>query len=211
MRSTVPQLLLYLVSCSYTIGIFAYLPPNAWNLASNLHQDHINQPVVKSSKRPLLTVIDPIAKTRIHLVGVAHGSESSAELVRHVISEIPNPAAVVLELCEERFFAISINAKIRPRGNETYSLIFDRTSEKLAAQRTTENAENSDSGLQLYFSNINNTLRFARSKGPIAGTLLLFLLFSSSMRQLMRSNTGTSFINKFRVHNTIEESLKKID
>ena len=202
-----PRLLLYLVSCSNSIGILAYQSTAARN---NRHQDHISQPVVKSSKRPLLTVIDPIAKTRIHLIGVSHGSDSSAELVRHVISEIPKPAAVVLELCQDRFFAISINAKIRPRGNETYALIFDKTSEKLAAQRVKENAANSDSGLLPYFSNISNTLRFASSKGPIAGMLVLFLLFSSSMRQLTRSNTGALFFHKHRMHNVIEERLKKL-
>ena len=38
--------------------------------------------VVKYENEPVLTVVDPISGSKIHLVGVSHGASASAKLVK---------------------------------------------------------------------------------------------------------------------------------
>lgn len=206
-------LLAFLILCICDVNISAY-QRSGRTVSSTLNQKHIDQPVIKSLKRPILTVVDPKTKSRIHLIGVSHGSDASAELVKQVISETLNPAAVVLELCEDRFFAISVDANIRPRGNETYAKVFDMTSEKLVAKKIERKALKADSGLQVFLSDVNNTLRFASGKGLIGGVLVLLLLLTNSARKMIRSNSGASFdvLEPFdcKLHSTFEERYVKL-
>jgi hypothetical protein len=52
-------------------------------------------PVKKVPNSPVLVVVDPHTKTRVHLVGVSHGTKASASLVQNTIQSI-KPSAVVL-------------------------------------------------------------------------------------------------------------------
>lgn len=143
-------------------------------------------PVVKSLKRPVLTVIDPATRSRIHLVGVCHGSASSARLVEEIFEEI-NPAAVVLELCDDRFYSISLEAKIRPRGNETQGQIFDDEMGKIEIEEAEALKIN---GLMGAFSQLNNVFGFAAQQGLVGGGFVLLSLCVNNLQRLFRFNTG---------------------
>ena len=73
---------------------------------------------MKTAGKPILIVKDPQSNTKIHLVGVSHGSAPSAALVRETMEHV-KPAAVVVELCDDRFMTISLDAAIEPRGKRT--------------------------------------------------------------------------------------------
>jgi hypothetical protein len=181
---------LLLVFTVYNHCVSAYRP-SIQNTQFEFTQDPIksNDPIVKSLKRPLLTVIDPKTKSRIHLVGVSHGSASSANLVKEVFSEV-NPSAVVLELCDDRFWSISLDAKIRPRGNDTLSLEFDKQLEVIKTYEDKKEAAGSRFGIFGFINQLINTLRFASGQGLIGGTFVLLGLFVSNLQRLTRSNTG---------------------
>ena len=187
------QLVVFIVCCH---NVLSYQPFGSFGRSvPNPNKVSIDQPVVKSLRRPLLIVVDPKTKSRIHLVGVSHGSASSAELVKAVFSEIPKAAAVVLELCDDRFWSISLDAKIRPRGNETLAKAFDTKLEMITNYEKKKKAEmTSNSGAQALYSQISNTLRFASGQGLIGGTFVLLGLFVSNLQRMTRSNTGTSWM-----------------
>ena len=188
------QFFFLFIACSLVSKISAYNPfPKS--VIKNPTELHIDQPVTKSFKRPLLVVVDPLTKSRIHLVGVSHGSASSANLVQEVMSEIPNPAAVVLELCLDRFFSISLDSKIRPRDNENLAVLFDAKLGEIADAEAKKKASFKGLGLVTAFSQFKNTLRFVSGQGFIGGTFVLLGLFVSDLQRMTRSNTGTlSFI-----------------
>lgn len=84
-----------------------------------------SKPIVKKDGKPVLIVEDAASGSRVHLVGVSHGSPASAALVETVMDET-KPACVVLELCEDRFISISLDAKIRPgEYNSTWTKSYD--------------------------------------------------------------------------------------
>ena len=145
-------------------------------------------PVIKSLKRPVLTVVDPISNSRIHLVGVCHGSASSANLVKDIFAEI-NPAAVVLELCDDRFYSISLEANIRPRGNETQGKIFD---DEMAVIKKAELKAKETSGVFGGLMQLSNVIRFVGQQGLVGGTFVLLSLCVNNLQRLFRFNTGTS-------------------
>ena len=139
-----------------------------------------------------LTLTLPTTKSRIHLVGVSHGSASSAELVKEVFSEIPNAAAVVLELCDDRFWSISLDAKIRPRGNETLAGAYDAKLISIANHESKKAAAKTNTGVVAVYNQISNTIRFASGQGLIGGTFVLLGLFVSNLQRMTRSSTGAS-------------------
>lgn len=149
--------------------------------------EFLEGPVVKSLKRPVLTVTEPLTKSRIHLVGVCHGSASSANLVKEIFAEV-NPAAVVLELCDDRFFSISLEAKIRPRGNETMMKIFD---DELDVIKKEELVTQSQNGVVSGMVQVNNILGFVGQQGFVGGSIVLLSLFVNNLQRLFRFNTGT--------------------
>ena len=178
------------VACSLVSNVTAYNPFSK-SIIKKPTELHIDQPVTKSFKRPLLVVVDPLTKSRIHLVGVSHGSASSANLVQEVMSEIPNPAAVVLELCLDRYFSISLDSKIRPRDNESLAMLFDVKLGEIADAEAKKKASFKGLGLVTAFSQLKNTLRFVSGQGLIGGTFVLLGLFVSDLQRMTRSNTGT--------------------
>ena len=152
--------------------------------------EFLQGPVVKSLKRPVLTVIDPTTKSRIHLVGVCHGSASSARLVEEIFDEV-NPAAVVLELCDDRFYSISLEAKIRPRGNETQAQNFDNEMEIIKKEEAKALEMN---GLMGAFTQLNNIIGFVAQQGLVGGSFVLLSLCVNNLQSLFRFNTGTFYI-----------------
>ena len=198
------QLFFLFVAYSLILKVSAY-NPFAKSVIKKPTEVHIDQPVTKSFKRPLLVVVDPLTKSRIHLVGVSHGSASSANLVQEVMTEIPNPAAVVLELCLDRFFSISLDSKIRPRDNENLAMLFDVKLGEIADAEARKKASFKGLGIVSALSQLKNTLRFVSGQGLIGGTFVLLGLFVSDLQRMTRSNTGTlnfmyeaSFFSPFR-------------
>jgi hypothetical protein len=180
----------YLKLCLFCVSVSAYRPIGRSTSALSPHREIIDEPVIKSIKRPLLTVIDPMTRSRIHLVGVSHGSASSAALVKEVFTEV-NPSAVILELCDDRFWSISLDAKIRPRGNETLAEAFDNKLELIENWEIKKKAAlTANFGMFAIFSQINNIFKFASGQGIIGGTFVLLGLFVASLQKLTRSNTG---------------------
>ena len=157
------------------------------------YRDYLEGPVVKSLKRPVLTVTDPLTKSRIHLVGVCHGSASSANLVKAIFAEV-NPSAVVLELCDDRFFSISLEAKIRPRGNDSMIKIFDDELEVMKAQELKAEKQNGAVGI---FAQVSNVLGFVGQQGVIGGSIVLLSLFVNNLQKLFRFNTGSALRQYF--------------
>lgn len=153
-------------------------------------EEFLQGPVVKSLKRPVLTVIDPTTRSRIHLVGVSHGSASSARLVEEIFDEI-NPAAVVLELCDDRFYTISLAAKIRPRGNETQARIFDDEMEIIKKEEAKALEMN---GLMGAFAQLNSVVGFVAQQGLVGGSFVLLSLCVNNLQRLFRFNTGTFYV-----------------
>ena len=150
--------------------------------------DYLEGPVVKSLKRPVLTVTDPLTKSRIHLVGVCHGSASSANLVKAIFAEV-NPAAVVLELCDDRFFSISLEANIRPRGNDSMIKIYDDELKVMKAEELKAETQNGAVGI---FAQVSNILGFVGQQGIIGGSIVLLSLFVNNLQKLFRFNTGST-------------------
>lgn len=178
MKPAIVLILCFSSSIAYQIGQRAS--------QQTLRPSQNNVPVVKSFKRPYLTVTDPITRARIHLVGVSHGSSSSANLVKEVFSEV-NPSAVVLELCDDRFFSISLDAKIRPRENTTLINLYDTEMEVI---RKEEEEAQSYSAAVGFFATLGNILRFATQQGPVGGVFVLLGLLVNNLQRLTRSNTG---------------------
>jgi len=85
-------------------------------LATHIHTKLISKnSVVKATGKPVLRVIDPNSNSVVHLVGVSHGSPTSADLVQSTISAV-KPDVIVLELCEDRYISMSLDNKIVPTG-----------------------------------------------------------------------------------------------
>ena len=78
--------------------------------------DIMTRSVRKLDEKPILTLIEPYSNSRIHLIGVSHGSEASAMLVNNKIKSI-SPSVVILELCDERYFSICLEKKMKPNIN----------------------------------------------------------------------------------------------
>ena len=133
----------------------------------------------------------------MHLVGVSHGSKASAELVQRTIRET-SPAAVILELCEERYLSVSLEAQLRPR-NATIASMYDikMSQIKLAAEK-----ENSTT-LPLFsaftpFDQLMGALRFARAQGFVGGAFALLGLLIGSFQRATRSSGGDEFVTAMR-------------
>jgi hypothetical protein len=144
------------------------------------------EPVAKVDARPVLTVRDPVHGGCIHLVGVSHGSATSANLVKDVMSTV-QPAAVVLELCDDRFFSISLDSKIRPRGNATLTKAFDDRMKYLENKQRSSSSSSVKLGPLLQ---LESTVKFISSQGVVGGVFVLLGLFVSNLQRLTRSETG---------------------
>jgi hypothetical protein len=113
------------------------------------------------------------------------------------------PDAVVVELCDDRFLSISLDAKIRPRGNTTYEKWYDEKIEIISrrekqSQEAAASASYANFGLFAVFSQLTSAFRFAKSQGLFGGLFVLLGLFVSSMQRLSRSSMGDEFVTAMR-------------
>ena len=141
------------------------------------------------NRSPVLTVVDPLTGNNIHLVGVSHGSAVSAQLVKDVMDEI-NPAAVVLELCDDRFWSISLDSKVRPRGNATLTEAFDNKIALIESNKQQQQKETTYNANFPIVGAFSQTLKFASGQGLVGGLFVLLGLFVSNLQRMTRSNTG---------------------
>jgi hypothetical protein len=182
------------LSISFLCAISQQFPTDAFKLPSFKRSPLAVHAVATTpirrqfNRSPVLTVVDPLTGNNIHLVGVSHGSAVSAQLVNDVIDDI-NPAAVVLELCDDRFWSISLDSKVRPRGNATLAEAFDNKIALLESkqQQQKETTFNANFPIVGAFS---QTLKFASGQGLVGGMFVLLGLFVSNLQRMVRSNTG---------------------
>jgi len=140
----------------------------------------------------VLKVREPKSGCLVHLVGVAHGSSASATLVEEVIEAV-RPANVVVELCVERFLSISLESRIRPRGNETMSLWFDEKVKLL---------ENEDKVKRWV-----NMVNFVRAQGAVAGLFVLMGLSVTALQKAARLGTAEKKSDEFVTAMKVAERL----
>ena len=133
----------------------------------------------------------------MHLVGVSHGSKASAELVQRTIRET-SPAAVILELCEERYLSVSLEAQLRPR-NATIASMYDTIVNqlRLAAERDNSNALPLFSAMTP-FDQLMGALRFARAQGFVGGAFVLLSLLIRRIQRATRSSGDDEFVTAMR-------------
>jgi len=139
----------------------------------------------------MLTIRHPETKSLVHLVGVSHGSEASANLVSEILSE-KRPSAVVLELCEDRFITLSSYAKIRPRGDKHLEAAFDNIQKEM---ETKIKKYDSKSPIQKSLA----ILRFAKEQGAVTGVFVMFGLLVGAMQKLISSSNDDEFTTAIRV------------
>lgn len=134
---------------------------------------------------PVLVVQDPVSKANIYLVGVSHNSAASADLVSRTIREV-KPSATVLELCEDRFVSISLEARIPPRFNQTLTNIYDTKRAQLdEVEAKYKEIEGSANNAWRKFSSI---VSFASSQGPIGGVFVFFGIVVGNLQKLARQS-----------------------
>lgn len=142
-------------------------------------------PVRKLPKNPVLEVKDTLSKANVVLVGVSHGAPASAKLVQDTIARV-KPNVIVLELCNDRFLSISIDARLRPQGNATMGTIYDQKIAKI------EELERESGNKQNYFmANVN----FVRSQGLLVGTFIGMGLLVTGLQKLFRSQRNKSALS----------------
>ncbi len=138
-------------------------------------------PVRKLERQPVLRLIEPSTRTEVYLIGVSHGSPSSAELVRKSIEEL-KPSVVVLELCTDRFITICLDAGIVPWGNpiwkDAYFSTLRRIQERERALGGDGSAESPVGGpiiseTRRLWSRIASAARFIRAQGLVSGVFIL--------------------------------------
>jgi len=185
-----PQLVLFAILCASSSGF--KLPWVGHKARVVPRQEPVVQNSEFSSKGPVLTLTEPNTQTRVHLVGVAHGSSSSAELVDDVIAKL-NPSNVVLELCDERFLSISLDARVRPRNNESMTSWFD------GKVRIIDEEDRLKSTNALKYS-LNRTAQVARwisAQGFVAGVFVLMGLAVASLQKAARSGSKVKMSDEF--------------
>lgn len=146
--------------------------------------------IVKVDKEPILVVTDPKHQCNIHLIGVSHGSAASAELVDRTIRSI-NPSAVVLELCDERYLAMSLDARIEPKGNISLESLYQEKLLQLDAFR------NNDNNPQL--TNLLSNWKFIKSQGPLVGSFISMGFVATTMQSLFKSSTVDEFTTAMQI------------
>ena len=136
----------------------------------------------KFGSEPVLTLTEPKTQSRVHLVGVAHGSSSSAALVDNVISTL-RPDNVVVELCPERFLSISLEARLRPRFNESMTALYDAKILQLDAQEALLKTQGTVAAAITRFRPI---ARYVANQGVVAGLFIILGLSVSVLQKLAR-------------------------
>lgn len=190
-----------------SISSFNFQLPNLWKKSIQIQKSI--QPVIQiDNNLPVLVVTDPISKCRIHIVGVSHGSQASAQLVKQVMLENCKPKCVILELCEDRFLSISLDAKVQPRNNASMTKFYnDRINSKRAFELN-ENQMKHDN----IFNNLYSTFNFVKSQGFIGGTFIsLGLLVSNIQRLGLSKEMGDEFVTAMKISEQLKIPVKLAD
>lgn len=174
-------------------------------------------PITKIPKEPILIVTDPISKCRIHLIGVSHGSPASSELVSKTMNSL-KPRAVVVELCDDRFFSISLDAKVAPRNNNTLTAIYNeklkkiesRSKNKISESKSVENGNKITRNFMsnALLANLIGTFKFAKSQGLVGGLFVTLGILVGSIQRLSQASSGDEFVTAMKVAETLKIPVK---
>eukprot|EP01031_Cornospumella_fuschlensis_P037042 gene37042-44956_t len=147
-------------------------------------------------QEPVITVKDPRTGANVHIVGVSHGSPASADLVQSAIHNI-KPSVVVLELCDERFLAISLESRIPPKHNRTLEEFYMK---KLPSVMETEaNMTN----VQSILSSTNSYVSFMKNQGPIVGSFVGMGLLMSGFQRIFKREVVDEFTAAMRAADSL--------
>ncbi len=161
------RVVLFLIVISYT-STFYFRPPlreKASSLKSTPPRRN-GPPIERVEAEPILTVNEPLHGCKVHLVGVSHGDPTSAKLVESTIQNI-RPSAIVLELCPERYLALSLESSITPTTNLTIIQEYKSQQEKFK-KYLMSNPSKLKRGMSIIKDNVN----FIKSQGVVAGSFL---------------------------------------
>ena len=143
-----------------------------------------------SNDGPVLKVVDRESNCTVHLVGVSHGSPASSELVSRVMQEV-NPDSVVVELCEDRFVSISLDAAIRPRMNSTLESIYDEKTQIIKEMKGKKNLALTDANGEIpMLTRMRSAWQFAKQQGPVGGIFVVLGLTVSELQKYTRVSNG---------------------
>ena len=137
---------------------------------------------------PVLKVVDRESNCTVHLIGVSHGSPASSELVSRVMQQV-SPDRVVVELCEDRFVSISLDAAIRPRMNATLERIYDEKLKLLKERKGQGGVALADGDIPL-LTRLRNAWDFAKQQGPVGGIFVVLGLTVSALQKYTRVSSG---------------------
>ena len=167
----------------YTNSYYYHQTSSKFSLKSSITPIKFDNIITKEKKKPVLKVVDNKTGAKITLVGVSHGAKGSAALVKDVINDI-DPAVVVLELCEDRYIAISLSSEIEvPKENITIHNRYNEYLEKMKAA----NFDKSNNVMKRLASDIIKIGIYVKSQGVIGGFFLIVGLFFSSFQRLNQS------------------------
>lgn len=158
-------------------------------------------PVRKVPLNPVLEVKDTASQSNVVLVGVSHGAPASASLVRDTIARV-KPDVIVLELCNDRYLSISLDAKLRPDSTEGYnSTVLELFDKKMPL---IEEYEKSRSAPSYLMANIN----FMRSQGLLVGTFIGMGLLVTGLQKLFRRSNNYSGSTDYSIGSTAGSTSK---
>lgn len=150
--------------------------------------------VEKLDPHPVLKVIEPDSQCTVHLVGVSHGAQSSAELVKETMRRV-KPSTVILELCDERYLSICLDSRIKPNVNANITAVYNAKLAKINARK----ADATNVGGISRYAAIASNFNFLKSQGFFVGTFISLGLFVSSLQKFLRPvSTGDEFTTAMR-------------
>lgn len=162
-------------------------------------------PVKQVAGKPVLVVQEPTTGSKVHLVGVSHGSAASSRLVHETIQGI-NPDVVVLELCDERYLSISLDARIRPQGNKTMEILYDKKLQYI--QKVDEERASQKFGM---FGPIKAYMNFIKAQGLLIGSFVSLGMMVSGLQRLSQAPSGDEFVTAMREAATSKRPIRMGD
>jgi len=121
------------------------------------------------------------------------------------------PDAVIVELCQERFIAISLDAQILPRTNVTLIEMYEKQKLQLLKKYAKEMELSPDDTEKFLLSpvlirpkrnfvqQIISAFRFAKSQGMLGGLFVLLGLSVGSLQKLTNDPGGDEFVTAMRI------------
>lgn len=137
------------------------------------------KPLVRNCPvQPIISILEPSTKSRVHLVGVSHGSAASATLVQETITTLDSKA-VVLELCDDRFLSISLETRLEPRSNSTMKNIYTQKLEEWERSAPKSFPER-------LIRNLQSFSLFTKSRGLLIGSFVMMGVLASALQRIVR-------------------------